>query len=102
MQSLQILDKLRDEQEEINNSLSDKYESLVQSVNELTSKIDRLVSRNRTLQMEIDSATEPLSTSNTLASSGPSTSISPTLTILDELAAREHRSKNLILYMQFR
>ena len=96
--SSQILDKLRDEQEEINNSLSDKYESLAQSVKELSSKIDSLVSRNCTLQIEIDSATEPPSASNMLASSGPSTSISPTLTILDELADRERRSKNLILY----
>ena len=72
MGSSQILDKLRDEQEEINNSLSDKYESLAQSVNELSSKINSLVSRNCTLQMEIDSATEPPSASNTLASSGPS------------------------------
>ena len=86
------------EVEEIHKSLSDKYASLAQSVDELSSKIDSLISRNNTLQMEIDSASEPPSASNALASSGPPTPISPTFTILDELADRERRSKNLILY----
>jgi len=89
---------LSTEVEEIHKSLSDKYASLAQSVDELSSKIDSLISRNSTLQMEIYSASEPPSVSNALASSGPPTSISPTFTILDEFADRERRSKNLILY----
>ena len=48
--------------------------------------------------MEINSALKFPPASNAIASSGPLTSISSTLTILDELANRECRSKNLILY----
>ena len=47
--------------------------------------------------MEINSASESHAT-NTQPVASSSSSISPTLTILDELADRDRRSKNLILY----
>ena len=83
--------------EDSSESLSDKYSSLKQSVNELSSKIDNLLNRNSNLQMEINSVSAPSAT-NTQASVSSSASISPTLTILDELADRQRRSKNLIFY----
>ena len=84
--------------EELSKSLSVKLAFLAQSVNEMSSEIDILDSRNSTLQMEINSASKSSSAAHAVTSSGPSTSISSILTILDELADRERRSKNLILY----
>ena len=58
--------------------LSDKYASLSQSVNELSSKIDHLLTRNVNLQMEVDSALE----------SNSPTTINPTsvaFNVVDEL-----------------
>ena len=83
--------------EDSSESLSDKYISLKQSVNELSSKIDNLLNRNSNLQMEINSVSVPSAT-NTQASVSSPASISPTLTILDELSDRQRRNKNLILY----
>ena len=89
--------------EEVNKSvqsLSSKYDSLTQSVNELSTKIESLLTRNENLQMEVNSISEP-----TTAPNQPDTvpfismsSTGATLTILDELADRERRSKNLIVY----
>lgn len=81
-------------------SLLSKYDSLTQSVNELSTKIANLVTNNENLQMEINSVSESSTASNqTNTVSSISTPLTTaTLTILDELADRECRSKNLIVY----
>jgi len=84
--------------EEINKSvqsLSFKYDSLTESVSDLSSKIESLLSKNRNLQMDIDSVTEQPSTHT---QAPPTTSATATLNILDELADRERRSRNLIVH----
>jgi len=75
-------------------SLSSKYKSLTESVSDLSSKIESLLSRNSNLQMEIDSVTEQ----STGTQAAPTTSAASTMCILDELADRERRSRNLIIY----
>ena len=77
-------------------SLVSKYDSSAQSVKDLSSKIESLFSRNSNLQMEIDFVSES-TTTHTQPNEKP-TSAATTLTILDELADREQRSKNLIVY----
>jgi len=83
--------------EDTSKSLSEKYNPLEQSVSELSAKIDNLPTKNSDLQMEIDSASKSFTTNTQLIASS-SVSISTTLTILDELADRDRRSRNLILY----
>ena len=71
--------------------LSDKYASLSQSVNELSSKIDHLFTRNVNLQMEVDSALE----------SNSPTTINPTsvaFNVVDELAKRDRRKCNIVVH----
>ena len=77
-------------------SLVSKYDSLAQSIKDLSSKIESLFSRNSNLQMEIDSVSE--STTTHTQPNEKQTSAATTLTVLDELADRERRSKNLIVY----
>ena len=89
--------------EEVNKSvqsLSSRYDSLTQSVKELSTKIESLLTRNENLQMEVNSISEPTATPNQ-PDTVPFVSMSSTgttLTILDELADRERRRKNLIVY----
>jgi len=84
--------------EEINKSvqsLSSKYDSLTESVSDLSSKIESLLSKNSNLQIEIGFVTEQ---SITHTQAAPTTSAAATLNILDELADRKRRSRNLIVY----
>ena len=89
--------------EEVNKSvqsLSSRCDILTQSVKELSTKIESLLTRNKNLQMEVNSISEPTSTPNQ-PDTVPFVSMSSTgttLTILDELADRERRHKNLIVY----
>ena len=81
-------------------SLLSKYDSLTKSVNELSTKIANLAANNENLQMEINSVSESSTASNqtNVVSNISTPSATATLTILDELADRERRSKNLIVY----
>ena len=58
-------------------------------------KVDRLLSCNSDLQMDINTASEQI---NTSAKINVNATTTPTLSILDELADRERRRKNLIVY----
>ena len=70
-------------------------ETLHKSITELSLKVDRLLSCNSDLQMDINSASEQIDAS---ANTKVNTATAPTLGILDELADRERRRKNLIAY----
>ena len=74
-------------------------ETLQISITDISSKIDKLLSCNNDLQMEINSASDQIDVST--KSSATAQHLSPTtssLSILDELADRERRRKNLIVY----
>ena len=70
-------------------------------VKELSTKIESLLTRNKNLQMEVNSITEPTATTPKQPDAVPFIFISSTgttLTILYEQANRERRHKILIVY----
>ena len=77
-------------------------ESLQVAINELVSKVDYLLSSNSNLQMEINNTSQSMNDTPTQngirPSSSPPISSNATLNILDDLADRERRCKNLIAY----
>ena len=83
--------------EELSSKCDNVKETLHKSIiTELSLKVDRLLSCNSDLQMDINSALEQIDASaNTKVNAA---TIAPTLSILDELADRERRRKNLIVY----
>ena len=97
----EISDSLNN-QEALSNMCNNMKETLQQSIAEISSKIDRLFSSNSDLRMDINSASEQIdiSTKTSVNSSSAQhfSSTTPNLSILDELADRERRRKNLIIY----
>ena len=77
----------------------DAYCKLQKSVEEISAKISNLSQQNSNLQMDIDTASESLSDS--VKSRPVLLSVSPSITALsiaDELADRERRKNNIIVY----
>ena len=97
----EISDSLNN-QEALSNMCNNMKETLQQSIAEISSKIDRLFSSNSDLCMDINSASEQIDisakTSINSSSAQHFSSATPSLSILDELADRERRRKNLIIY----
>ena len=90
----QISDSLKNK--EVLSSMCDNVkESLRTSITEVSTKIDRLLSRNDDLQMEISSASEQI---DVPAKTSVAAATALNVNILDELADRECRQKNLIIY----
>ena len=78
---------------------NDAYCKLQKSVEEISAKISNLSQQNSNLQMDIDTASESLSDSVKSRPVLPSVSPSITaLSIADELADRERRKNNIIVY----
>ena len=79
--------------------LNNAYHKLQKSVDEISTRINNLSQQNSNLQMEIDTASESLTSSvesrPVLSSVSPS---SAALSIADELADRERRKNNIIVY----
>ena len=81
--------------EDLSSKCDNVKETLHKSITELSLKVDRLLSCNSDLQMDINSASEQIDAS---ANTKVNAATTPTLSILDELADRERRRKNLIVY----
>ena len=95
----QISDSLKNK--EVLSSMCDNVkESLRTSITEVSTKIDRLLSRNDDLQMEISSASEQIDVpaKTSAAAATASTASSTAHNIIDELADRDRRKKNIIVY----
>ena len=79
--------------------LNNAYHKLQKSVDEMSTRINNLSQQNNNLQMEIDTASESLSSSvesrPVLSTVLPS---SAAMSIADELADRERRKNNIIVY----
>ena len=88
----QISDSLKNK--EVLSSMCDNVkESLRTSITEVSTKIDRLLSRNDDLQMEISSASETYQI-DVPAKTSAAAATALNVNILDELADRERRRKN--------
>ena len=77
-------------------SLEDTCKKLQQSIDDLSSKITALSTSNNNLHMEIETTSDSLNPGQTI-----SATVSPTssaLSIIDELADRDRRKKNIIVY----
>ena len=72
--------------------------SLQTSITDMSSKIDRLLSCNNDLQIEITSASEQIDLPVQNNANPTVASATSNVNILDELADRERRRKNLIVY----
>ena len=93
----QISDSLKNK--EVLSSMCDNVkESLRTSITEVSTKIDRLLSRNDDLQMEISSASEQIDVPAKTSAAAATASTALNVNILDELADRDRRRKNLIIY----
>ena len=77
-------------------ALEKSCKKLQTSVEDLSVKITTLSSSNKTLQMEIESTSETLNTTQT--TSAPMSPVNPAMRIVDELADRDKRKKNVIVY----
>ena len=74
-------------------------QKLEKSIEEVSTKINKLSLLNNNLQMEIDTTSESLSTSaQPRPVLAPAASYKAALSIADELADRERRKKNIIVY----
>ena len=76
-------------------ALEETCKKLQQSVEDLSSKIATLSASNNNLQMEIDNTSESLSSAQTNSAAVPPASSA--MSIIDELADRDRRKKNIII-----
>jgi len=78
--------------------LEDVCKKLQKSVTELESKIANLSLSNNSLQMEIDNASESLTNSSQIGPAPVAPCPGTTMSIIDELADRDRRKRNIIVY----
>jgi len=75
-------------------SLSELSNQIEEQITDIGSKIEDLSAKHTSVQMEVDSATESLQSSTT----GSTSLVSTASSIADELADRDRRRNNIILY----
>jgi len=93
----------QDESAPLKDTIQATKESIQATISELASKLDHLSSSNSDLQMEINNVSEVIENNNVTTQCStrpplPPPSINATINILDELADRERRRKNLLIY----